>query len=134
MIILDIINKINNNNHHMDSIGFSQLRIYRLPPQKWPSLHKRCAMCWNDRKSIIQIFPIFSFRVIGVQKDVQKNQFSSKEAKFARKIEIDLTIILRIDDFFLCVTQFLRYDRFYIFFAWPSRYLKIFVFFILGGG
>ena len=18
------------------------------PPQKWPSLHKRCAMCWNE--------------------------------------------------------------------------------------
>ena len=34
---------------HCTSMDVSQLKICRLPspPQKWPSWHRRCAMCWN---------------------------------------------------------------------------------------
>ena len=55
----------------MVNVHFSRLRICKaLPPSplKWPSLPKRCAMCWNERKIIYQIFPIFSFWVIGHQR------------------------------------------------------------------
>jgi len=46
----------------------SQVRICLSPShEKWPSLHKRCAMCWNEWKIIFQIFPIFSFWVIVVR-------------------------------------------------------------------
>ena len=37
-------------------------------PQKWPSLHKRCEMCWIEWKIMYQIFTIFSFWVIGRQR------------------------------------------------------------------
>ena len=32
--------------------------------QKWPYLHERCVMCWNEWKIN---FPIFSFRDMGIQ-------------------------------------------------------------------
>ena len=35
-------------------------------PQKWPSLHKIYAICWNEWKIMYHIFPIFSFSVIVV--------------------------------------------------------------------
>ena len=36
--------------------------------QKWSSLHKRCAMCWNEWKNISQIHPIFSFELLASKK------------------------------------------------------------------
>ena len=39
--------------------------------------------------------------VQNVQNDSQKNSFSSEVAKFAEKNGIDLTIIYRINDFFM---------------------------------
>ena len=38
------------------------------PIQKWPSLHKRREICWIAWKIIFQIYPIFSFWVIGRQR------------------------------------------------------------------
>ena len=33
------------------------------PPQKWPSLHERCLLCWNRWKINFTIFAIFIFEL-----------------------------------------------------------------------
>ena len=84
------------------NLALSQVRICRLPPsQKWPYLHKRCAMFWNEWKIMYQIF---SFWAIGCQRAAHSTTifFCSKLAKFTGRIGIDLTMIFIIHDFFLC--------------------------------
>ena len=51
------------------------------PPsfQKWQSLHKRWGMYWIEWKIIFQIFPIFSFWVIG---RLSTNPFGHKKKLF----------------------------------------------------
>ena len=74
------------------------------------SLYKRWRMYWIEWKIIFQIFPIFSFWVIGRQRathSIKKN--GSKLAKFTGKIGIDLTMIFRTNDHPLIV-----HSRFWI--------------------
>ena len=54
-------------------------------PQKWPPLHDRCAMCWNEWKIRFQIFTIFIFSVIGHQR---YNRSATKK----NRMRIDLTM------------------------------------------
>ena len=79
------------------------------PPQKWSSLYKRRALCWNVRKIISSHINIISrFWAIGVQKiqkNAQKIEYSAKVAKFAGKIRIDLTMILYINRCLWCLSQ-----------------------------
>ena len=47
-----------------------------------------------------------TFLSYGRQKDAEKNNFSSKVAKFAGKIGIDLTIFFRINNFYYAILSF----------------------------
>ena len=61
--------------------ALSQVRICLSPShEKWPSLHKRCVMCWNEWKIMYRIFPIFNFWVIVAREltiRLQKKLFKS---------------------------------------------------------
>ena len=54
--------------------ALSQVRICRpSPPQKWPSSHKRCVMCWNE------CFPLLSYwHPKGYKKCAKKQNFLQK--------------------------------------------------------
>ena len=75
----------------------SQRRICRpQPPQKWPSQHKRCAMCL--KKIMGTKFHITSYRVYAPQapeyaQNASKIQLSLNVTKFAGYIGINLALI-----------------------------------------
>ena len=52
-----------------------------LPPQKWPSLLKRCAMCWNKWKIM---FPIFNFSQSSILSHARSRSSSPNIFLFSR--------------------------------------------------
>ena len=74
----------------------------QTPPQKCPFLHKRCGMCWIEWKIIFQIFPIFSFWIIGRQTTTHsttKNIFLFKSGQICREDWHEW--FFRMNDFFV---------------------------------